>query len=53
MTVLDEIIAEYKARGKKIEEQIEILDDDLYYVYKATEYFEEKKRTLIQTRLDV
>ncbi len=52
MKALDEIIAQRKAKCAELERKIDQLDDELYSQYLELEIFEEKKKTLIQTRLD-
>ena len=53
MKALNEIITARKAKCQELENKIEKLDDELYQQYLELEFFEEKKKSQIQTRLDV
>jgi len=53
LKALDDIIEQRMAKCKELEEKIDKLDDDLFEQYLELEFFEEKKRSKIQTRLDV
>jgi|TARA_B110001454_G_scaffold163373_1_gene152917 hypothetical protein len=53
LKALDDIIEQRMAKCKELEEKIDKLDDDLFEQYLELEFFEEKKRNKIQTRLDV
>jgi len=52
LTPLDEIINRRKAKCADLEWKIDKLDDELYDQYMELEYFEEKKRSQIQTTFD-
>jgi len=53
LKALDDIIEQRMVKCKELEEKIDKLDDDLFEQYLELEFFEEKKRNKIQTRLDV
>ncbi len=53
LKALDDIIEQRMVKCKELEEKIDKLDDDLFEQYLELEFFEEKKRSKIQTRLDV
>ena len=50
---LSDFIAIRKAKCESLEKKIDQLDDELYNQYLELEYFENKKKDQIQTRLDV
>ena len=52
LTPLDEIITRRKAKCAELEYKIDQLDDELYNQYLELEFFEQKKRSQIQTTFE-
>ena len=52
MTPLDEIINRRKAKCAELEYKIDLLDDELYDQYRELEFFEQKKRSQVQTTFE-
>ena len=52
LTPLDEIINRRKAKCAELEYKIDQLDDELYNQYLELEFFEQKKRSQVQTTFE-